>query len=369
MAHLKLALLGGFEAASSSGAISLPTKKTRALLAYCALRPGEVHQREKLATLLWGDTVEANARNSLRQALFLLRGALKQARSAAFRIDGDTVTADPQAIDVDVFRFEQLVAKRTPVALEQAALLYRGDLLDGFVIDEEPFEQWLIHERERLRELALDALARLLRHQNSLEATDAATQTARRLLTLDPLQEAVHRVLMRLHARSGRREAALRQYEVCVGLLRRELQLGPEPETRQLYEEILRMRERASAPAREEPRPADVAPAEEAPAVKTEQVHNGVEGPAERRARPFPRSDPLWERYREKAILTQQAVERARVARLSSSACLTASRQALMAARALNTKVLVATRQLAHSSVLLVQAMAVGESRTSRSYQ
>jgi DNA-binding SARP family transcriptional activator len=360
MSHLlKLTLLGGFDAASSSGAVALPTKKTRALLAYCALRPGEVHQREKLATLLWGDTIEANARNSLRQALFLLRAALKQAKSSAFRIDGDTVTADPQAIDVDVLRFEQLVAKRTPAALEQAAALYRGDLLDGFVVDEEPFEQWLMQERERLRELALDALARLLRHQNSLEAADAATQTARRLLTLDPLQEAVHRVLMRLHVRSGRREAALRQYEVCVGLLRRELQLGPEPETRQLYEEILRTRERASAPAREEARPAvaaPAAPAQETPAVTTKQVHNGVERPAERRARPFPRSDPLWERYREKALLTQQTVERARMARASSSACLTASRQALMAARALNTKVLVATRQLAHSSVLLVLA-------------
>src|SRR5262252_7685119 len=269
MTHLKLTLLGGFEAASSSGAISLPTKKTRALLAYCALRPGEVHQREKLATLLWGDTVEANARNSLRQALFLLRAALKQLRAPAFRIDGDTVTADPLAIDVDVFRFEQLVAKRTPVALEQAAMLYRGDLLDGFVIDEEPFEQWLVHERERLRELALDALARLLRHQNSLEATDAATQTARRLLTLDPLQEAVHRVLMRLHVRAGRREAALRQYEICVGLLRRELQLGPEPETRQLYEEILRTRERAPASAELAAEPVEGARAQQEPAIES----------------------------------------------------------------------------------------------------
>ena len=245
MARLKLTLLGGFEAVSSSGAaVTLPTKKARALLAYCALRPGEAHQREKLATLLWGDTREENARNSLRQALFLLRGALRQIRCNALRIDGDTVTADPQAIEVDVVRFEQLLAEQAPPAFEQAASLYRGDLLDGFVVDEEPFEQWLLQERERVRELALDALARLLRHQNSLEATDAAIQTARRLLALDPLQEAVHRMLMRLHVRSGRREAALRQYEVCVGLLRRELQLEPEPETRQLREEILRTRER-----------------------------------------------------------------------------------------------------------------------------
>jgi DNA-binding SARP family transcriptional activator len=348
MAHLKLTLLGGFEAASSSGAIALPTKKTRALLAYCALRPGEVHQREKLATLLWGDTIEANARNSLRQALFLLRAALKQARCAAFRIDGDTVTADPQGIDVDVFRFEQLVAKRTPVTLEQAAALYRGDLLDGFVIDEEPFEQWLIHERERLRELALDALARLLRHQNSLEATDAATQTARRLLTLDPLQEAVHRVLMRLHVRAGRREAALRQYEICVGLLRRELQLGPEPETRQLYEEILRTRERAAASETVELRaePVEAPRAQQPPPQPVEEVKNGDAAVVEGRGQFLPRSSSFWARYQEKTKQAHQAYERARAVRVTTSASLAASRQALMAARALNAQAIGATHRL-----------------------
>src|SRR5262249_34407788 len=162
----------------------------------------------------------------------------------------------------------------------QAATLYRGDLLDGFVIDEEPFEQWLVHERERLRELALDALARLLRHQNSLEATDAATQTARRLLTLHPLQEAVHGVLMQLHVRAGRREAALRQYEVCVGLLRRELQLGPEPGTRQLYEEILRTRERAPASVELLAQPVEAAPVERERATEaaTKSQNGGMTG-------------------------------------------------------------------------------------------
>src|SRR5438093_5962452 len=239
MTHLKLRLFGGFEAALPSGApISLPTKKAQALLAYCALRPGQAHQREKLATLLWGDTEEYNARNSLRQTLFVLRTALRGNLSRTLRIAGDTVATEPLTIDVDVLAFERLAAERTPQALEQAAALYRGDLLDGFIVDEESFEQWLIEERERLRELAIKVLARLLRYQDAPGMTEAAVQTARRLLVLDPLQEAVHRLLMRLHGQAGRREAAMRQYEVCVNLLRRELRLEPEPETRQLYEAI-----------------------------------------------------------------------------------------------------------------------------------
>ena len=241
MAHLKLTLFGGFEATLTSGdVVPLPTKKAQALVAYCALKPGQAHRREKLAALLWGDTREKNARNSLRQTLFLLRAALGRVRPNALRVNGDTIAIVPHAVEVDVHHFERLVRDAAPPALEQAVTLYRGDLLEGFVVDEAPFEQWLLDERERLKELALEALARLLRHQIAVAATAAAVQTARRLLSLDPLQEAVHRALMRLLALSDRREAALRQYEICVGLLRRELGLEPERETRELYEQIVR---------------------------------------------------------------------------------------------------------------------------------
>ena len=106
-------------------------------------------------------------------------------------------------------------------------------------------------ERERLRELALDALARLLAHQQRADVpAEAALQTALRLIAFDPLQEVVHRTLMRLYVRLGRRAAALRQYQLCVSALQRELGVEPEADTRQLYQEILRRRpQRADADA------------------------------------------------------------------------------------------------------------------------
>ena len=97
-------------------------------------------------------------------------------------------------------------------------------------------------ERERLRELALDALAKLLAYQRSAGLAEPALQTALRLIALDPLQEAVHRTLMRLYAQLGRRGGALRQYQLCVGVLRRELGVEPEADTRTVYQEILRHR-------------------------------------------------------------------------------------------------------------------------------
>lgn len=243
MAGLRMRLLGGFEVRVASGALlSLPTKKAQALLAYLGTRPGEPHPRDKLAALLWSETSDSQARDSLRHALGALRKALglAGAEPPALRLDGKTLALDPDAVEVDVVSFERQVAQGTSRALEDAAELYRGDLLLGFALDEPLFEDWLVAERERLRETALEVLARLLAHQVKTAGTERAIRTAVRLLALDPLQEAVHRTLMQLYARQGRRGAALKQYQLCVDGLQRELGTEPEMETKALYQELLR---------------------------------------------------------------------------------------------------------------------------------
>ena len=247
MARLRLTLLGGFQARlEPGGGLALPTRKSQALLAYLALPSGHAHRRDKLAALLWGGIREDSARASLRQALFAIRKALGD--TAAVTQDADALALEPGSVDVDAELFERLVHDGAPAALERAAALYHGDLLSGFAVDEAPFEEWLLGERERLRELALEALAKVLAHQRKAGTAEAAVQTALKLLTLDPLQDSVHRALMRLYAEGGRRGAALRQYQQCVSVLARELGVEPEPETKSLYQQILRERSQPRAP-------------------------------------------------------------------------------------------------------------------------
>jgi DNA-binding SARP family transcriptional activator len=199
MIGLTVTLLGGFEARLASGAtLSLPTKKAQALLAYLAVRPDQSHPRDKLAALLWGEKSEGLARGGLRHALVGLRRALADANPPPLRIEGQTVAVNRTGVEVDVVTFERCIAQGTPQALERAAALYQGDLLLGFTLNEPLFEEWLVAERERLREKALEALARLLVHQSQAADTERAIQTAVRLLGLDPLQEEAHRTLMRL---------------------------------------------------------------------------------------------------------------------------------------------------------------------------
>src|SRR5262249_11871023 len=155
---------------------------------------------------------------------------------------GDAVVLKADTVDIDVLSFERLARAGNPEALVEAVRLYRGDFLEGLAFRGGVFEDWLIAEREALHELALEALAKLLAHQRAIGAVEAALATALRLATLDPLQEATHRILMRLYVELGRRGTALRQYQICVDALKRELGVEPEPETRVLYQEILRQR-------------------------------------------------------------------------------------------------------------------------------
>src|SRR5262245_46925721 len=240
MARLSITLLGGFDARfESATALSLPTRKAQALLAYLALRPGHGQPRDKLASLLWGATGDRQARASLRQTLSALSKALAAADENVIVSEAGAVALVPTAGDVGVSAFEGAVAANTPEGPPRAATLSRGDLLEGLNVGEPPFEEWLASERERLRELAVDALAKRLRHLSDTGATEPAIRIALRALALDPLQEVVHRALMRLYARQGRRAAALRQYQLCLDVLARELRTEPEAETKKLYQQIL----------------------------------------------------------------------------------------------------------------------------------
>ena len=134
----------------------------------------------------------------------------------------------------------------TPEALEQAAALYRGDLLDGIGMRDPAFEDWLLVERQRLRQLAEEALTRLLTQSMAAGARERAAGAARRLLALDPLREAACRALMQIHAEQAQTAQALKLYETLRDRLHRELGVKPEPETAKLYESI---RQRRAAPA------------------------------------------------------------------------------------------------------------------------
>ena len=213
-------------------------KKARALLGYLAAQGGQAVSRERLADLLWPYQGSEQARHSLRNCLLELRKALGP--SGARHLVPDFANCRIQDAVVDLDRFERLSRSRNRPELQAAAELYRGEFLADFDNVSEPFQEWLAAERDRTLALICDSLQRLTAAQDAAGEADAAIQSGRRLVALDPLSEFGQRALMRAYAHAGRRGEALRQYKSCAETLKRELGVAPDAETQALAHEMAR---------------------------------------------------------------------------------------------------------------------------------
>jgi DNA-binding SARP family transcriptional activator len=217
----------------------LPTRKAEALLAILAAKPAARHRREHLAGLLWPQSDSKQARGSLRQTLNLLRKTLSDSGAAAVQTSTDELWLDPAGLKIDVQELEAAVAADRPDELEGACANYRGDFLEGLEIEGEEFEDWRMAERMRLRDIAIAGLSRLLEIHTAGGATDKAISVGEKLLALDPAAESAYRSLMQAYLTQGARGGAIRQYQRCRKVLRRELSVDPSAETEQLYRKII----------------------------------------------------------------------------------------------------------------------------------
>jgi len=225
----------------------MEARKVQELFIYLLLHRAHPCSREALAAMLWGERDETHAKKYLRQALWQLQGALERAyhpHEPVMQVDNEWVQIRPQApIWLDVEEFELAYAslrsgQNNSLSAEQsdalcrAVELYEGDLLEGW------YQDWCIFERERLLQMYLVMLDALIDHAEQTQDYAEGIHFCELALRKDPARERTHRRLMRLYCAAGNRSAALRQYELCVNLLRRELNVGPSKSTEALYEQI-----------------------------------------------------------------------------------------------------------------------------------
>ena len=234
--------------------LSVNTNRLQSLLAWLILNSESPQPREQLAFLLWPESIESQARTNLRQLLHHLRRALP-AECCYLEADNHSVQwrRDP-GCTIDVVEFEAALeraadaAKRgnpdgERAALEEAARLYQDDLLRSL------YDDWLLPKREHYRRQLAHALLRLALLLEERRDYPAAIRHAERLVALDPLAEAHHQVLIRLHAGHHDRASALRAYHQCKQVLRRELGVDPDVATRELFDQVLRSEPLAGARA------------------------------------------------------------------------------------------------------------------------
>ncbi len=256
---VKLSLLGTFALTVDGEPFTqFRTNKVRALLAYLVTEADRPHRRDVLATLLWPTLPQQSARANLRHALDHLRQNLEQAKpglsEALLDVTRSRVTVRLDPLWCDVVALDALTSasqrhhhpeedrwtcETCQGYLSQAIDLYQGGFLVGFSLpDSEPFEEWVTITREQLRRQAESTLETLIEMHLRRRDYESVERCARRLLELNPWHELVHRQLMRSLALSGRRNIALKQYQICRQLLEREFGEGPAAETIGLHEQI-----------------------------------------------------------------------------------------------------------------------------------
>lgn len=247
MSDLRIYLLGDFRLETEDGiSIAVSQARQQALLTYLLLHRQAPQARRHLAFLLWPDSSEAQALTNLRKALTHLR-QLAPLLAQAIYADYQVVQWQPAfSFTLDVADFEaqlnqatvaeQAGATKAAIALWAAAVdHYAGSLIPSC------YDDWIIAERERLHQLCLGALERLVARYEQYQELTAAIHYAQQLLRLDPLQETMYLQLMRLQALQGDRAAALRTYHTCVTVLARDLGVEPAPEIQAAYVRLLKL--------------------------------------------------------------------------------------------------------------------------------
>lgn len=241
---LRIELFGALCLRTEDRAITrFQTRKTGALIAYLACFDRQLNRRDEIIEQLWPGEDPESSRNRLRMALTWLRkelGSPLDTPDGLIIADRNVIYLNPALYTTDKADYEAHINSATQAEtdaaqkkhLRAAAALYRGALLP------EHDDSWARRERERLSDSYLMALRRLIKLLAEEREFDEAIDYARHAVTLDPLREESHRLLMRLYAAVGRPAAALRQYYELDDLLREELKSAPALVTRQLAEHI-----------------------------------------------------------------------------------------------------------------------------------
>jgi DNA-binding SARP family transcriptional activator len=210
-------VLNGFSVCVEGVPLHLSMSEAR-LIAFLILHNG-VRSRAFVAGHLWPELDEARARANLRSTLWRLRGHAPDSVDGA----GDQLVLS-ESVDADIWTLCDLTrplidggAKRAlPSALELGV-----DLLPGW------YDDWVIFERERLRQLTLHALERLAAEMLSRSDFGAALNASLTAIRIDPLRESAHRMVVRIHLAENNLAEARRQYETCRELLAREVGVVP----------------------------------------------------------------------------------------------------------------------------------------------
>ena len=224
-----------------------PSGKGKGIFKYMVANRGRPILKDILMDVFWRNADPEAARNNLNVAIYGLRQALRAARpdfpyilfqNGQYLLNPDMVVWADFEQFIQQYEAGQRLERRGKLAealseYETAESLYQGDFLE-----EDRYEDWLIPQRESLKDRYLVILDRLSGYYLEEKRYTPCIQLCHKILVKDECREDIHRRLMRCYSWQGQRSLALRQYHLCVDALARVLDISPMQETLALCEQI-----------------------------------------------------------------------------------------------------------------------------------
>ncbi len=228
-------LLGGPYVTTGQRRFEVPEGSKR-LLVFVALSTGKI-ERRRAAGALWPSGDEVRAAGNLRSALWRLRSA----GINALTCDKQTLALRPGTlVDVDlVCEWAERVTDATVPTSELAALEWRTDALDllpGW------YDDWVLFERERVRQRLLHALEALSRRLLAADRYADAAEAALGAVRAEPLRESAQRTLLQVHLSEGNLGEAWRAFQQYRRLLAAELGVAPSADLTAMIERAVASR-------------------------------------------------------------------------------------------------------------------------------
>jgi len=231
----------------------------RVAFAYLVCHRERPVPRDELAEILWGEDLPRTWETSLRVVASKLRTWLEEAGlgraetvtsghgtyrlhlPAGAVVDVEEAAAALAEAEAALARGDGTVARR---AATLAGDIAAGDFLPGGT------GGWVERRQGELRELRVAALEVAARAALRLHDPGGAAHAAEAAVTVDPLRESAHLLLVRARAAAGNRAEALRAYERLRRVLGEELGVSPSEEADVVYLGLL-----GGEPAAQPPRP------------------------------------------------------------------------------------------------------------------
>jgi DNA-binding SARP family transcriptional activator len=218
-----LHLIGGPYVSLGPRRVSVPEGSKR-LVAFVALHRRPVERRHA-AGALWPVGDDGRAAGNLRSALWRLRGAgidILEADKWSIRVRDD--------VAVDVHSLSDWAARLVGGAAQTPDLALMPGWEDGLDLLAGWYEEWVLLERERLRQRMLHALEALSQRLVAERRFGEAVEAAMLAVGAEPLRESAQRALVEAHLAEGNRGEGWRSLRAYRDLLRRELGVDPSPD-------------------------------------------------------------------------------------------------------------------------------------------